>query len=74
MACSSLAERRRWIEGVVLEDLLADFAPDIFLWVELRRVRRKEQERDVVGEHEVATPVVGSAVENQKNMGPGEFS
>ena len=29
-------------EGVVLEDLLADFVPDIFLRVELRRVGRKE--------------------------------
>ena len=29
-------------EGVVLEDLLADFVPYIFLRVELRRVGRKE--------------------------------
>jgi len=30
------------LEGVVLEDLLADFVPDIFLRVEFRRVGRKE--------------------------------
>ena len=41
-------------EGIVFEDFLADFVPQIFLRVELWRVGRQEEQRDIVGKHEVA--------------------
>ena len=61
-------------EGVVLEDFLADFIPEIFLRVELWRIGRQEEQRDIVGKREVAAAMVGGAVENQENILPGKFS
>ena len=60
-------------EGVVLEDFLADFIPEIFLGVELWRIGRQEEQRDIIGKREVATAMVGGAVENQENILPGKF-
>ena len=60
-------------EGVVLEDFLADFIPEIFLGVELWRIGRQEEQRDIIGKREVAAAMVGGAVENQENILPGKF-
>ena len=74
MASSSLAQTAfDGFQGVVLEDLLADLVPDVLLRIEFRRVGREEQQRDIVWEHEVTGTVVGSAVEHQENVGPGEL-
>jgi hypothetical protein len=35
-------------EGVILEDFLADFIPEIFLGVELWRIGRQEEQRDII--------------------------
>ena len=48
-------------ERIVLEDFLADFVPEILLRIEVRRVGRKIQERDVVGNGKVAGAMVGSS-------------
>ena len=61
-------------ERVVLEDFLADFIPEIFLRIELRRIGRKVQERDVGGNGKIAAAMVGSAVENQKDVLPGKLA
>src|SRR5208282_1976487 len=61
-------------ERVVFEYFLADFIPEIFLRIEFRGIGRKVQERDVGGNGEVAAAMVGSAVENQKDVLPGELS
>src|SRR5262249_7295579 len=50
-------------ECIVLEDFFADFIPEIFFRIELRRIGRKIQERDVVGNYKVTAAVVGRAVE-----------
>ena len=44
------------------------------LGVELWRVRRQEEQRDIVGEREVAAAMVGSAVENQEDILAGKLS
>jgi hypothetical protein len=41
-------------ERIVLEDFLADLVPEILLRIEFRRIGRKIQERDVVGNGKVA--------------------
>jgi hypothetical protein len=41
-------------ERIVFEDFLTDFVPEIFLRIEFRRIGRKIQERDVVGNGKVA--------------------
>ena len=61
-------------EGVVLEDFLADFIPEIFLGVELWRIGRQEEQRDIVGKREVAAAMIGGAIENQENILPGKLS
>jgi hypothetical protein len=43
----------------VFKDLLADFIPEILLCIEFRRIGRKIQERDVVGNDKGAGAVVG---------------
>ncbi len=60
-------------EGVVLEDFLANFIPEILLRVELRRIGRQEQQCDIVGKRKVAAAMVGGAVENQEDVLPGKF-
>jgi hypothetical protein len=60
-------------ERIVLEDFLADFVPKIFLRIEFRRIGRKIQERDVARNGEIAGAMVGSAVENQKDVLPGKL-
>src|ERR1700752_3369324 len=61
-------------EDVVLENLLADFVPQIFLRIEFRRVGRQKQQGDVFRNNQLATAVVGSAVEHQQYILPGEPS
>ena len=61
-------------EGVVLEDFLADFIPEIFLRIEFWCIGRQEQQRDVVGNREAAASMVGGAVENQQDILPGKSS
>ena len=61
-------------EGVVLKDFLADFIPEIFLRVKLRRIGRQEEQRDIVWKREVAAAMVGGAVEHQENILPGKLS
>ena len=56
-------------KGIILEDLLADFVPEIFLRIEFRRIGWKTQERDVVGNGELAGAMVGSAVDNRRMSG-----
>ena len=53
-------------ERVVLEDFFADFIPEIFLRTEFRRIRRKIQQRDVVGNGKIATTVVGAPSRTSK--------
>lgn len=60
-------------EGIILEDFLADFIPEIFLRVELWRIGRQEEQRDIVWKHEVAAAMVGGAVEHQENILPGKL-
>jgi hypothetical protein len=61
-------------EGVVLEEFLTDFIPEIFLRVELWRIGRQEEQRDVIGKRELFAAMVGGAVENQEDILPGKFS
>src|SRR3974390_2186596 len=61
-------------QRVVLEDFFADFIPEIFLRIEFRRIRRKIQQRDVVGNSKVATTVVGGAVEDQQDILPRKLT
>jgi hypothetical protein len=37
-------------------------------------VGRQEEQRDIVGKHEVAATMVGGAVEHQQDILPGKFS
>jgi hypothetical protein len=46
----------------------------IFLRIEFPRIGQKIQERDVVGNGEIAGAMVGSAVENQKDVLPGKLA
>jgi len=55
------------------EDFLADFIPRIFLWIEFRRRDRQEQQRDVVGYHQVAAAMVGTSSRPQDVL-PGDMS
>src|SRR4249919_4149132 len=55
-------------ERIVFEDFFTDFIPQVFLRIELRRIRREIQEHDVVGNDKVAAAVVGGTVENQQNV------
>src|SRR5262249_36055351 len=50
------------LKRVVLEDFFADFIPEIFLRIEFRRIRRKVQQRDVVGNSKVAAAMLGYIV------------
>ena len=59
-------------QRVILEDFLADFIPEIFLWIKFGRIRWKVQELDIVGKGQLATAMVGRAVENQKDVLAGE--
>src|SRR6516165_11121777 len=61
-------------EPAALEDFLADFIPKIFLRVELWRIGRQEEQRDVVGHPKVAATMIGRAVENQEDILPGKPS
>src|SRR5262249_50736683 len=62
------------LEGIVLEEFLADFIPEVFLWIELWRVGWQEEQRDVGGNREVSATMVGSAIENQQDVLPGKPS
>src|SRR6185437_235585 len=42
--------------------------PQVFLRIELWRIRREIQERDVVGNDKVTAAVVGRTIENQQNI------
>jgi hypothetical protein len=53
---------------------VASFIPEIFLRIELWRVRWQEEQRDVVGNREVSATMVGGAIENQQDVVPGEPS
>jgi len=55
-------------ERIVFEDFFTDFIPQVFLRIELRRIRREIQEHDVVRNDKVAAAVVGGTVENQQNV------
>ncbi len=55
-------------EGMVFEDFLADFVPDIFLGIQLRRVRRQKKKLDIARHDQIAIPMVGCAVEHQQNV------
>ena len=46
----------------------ADFIPEIFLRIEFRRIGRKIQERDVIGNGKVAAAVIGRAVDGERAM------
>ena len=59
-------------EGVILEDFLADFIPEVLLWVEFWRVGRQEEQRDIVGKCEITAAMIGRAVENQEDILPGK--
>ncbi len=61
-------------EGIVFEDFLADFIPEIFFRVELWRIGRQEEQRDIVWKREVAAAMVGGAVDDQENILPGKLS
>jgi hypothetical protein len=61
-------------KSVVLEDFLADFVPEIFLWIEFWRVGRQEQQCDVARNREVTTAVVGGSIEDQEDILPGKPS
>src|ERR1700681_2887279 len=43
-------------------------------WVELWRVGRQEEQRDIAGKQEVAAAMAGGAVENQEDILPGKLS
>jgi hypothetical protein len=60
------------LEGVVLEDFLADFIPQTFL----RVAGRREEQRDVVRRHEIAAAMVGRTVEPRGYLtnGTGRFN
>src|SRR5215813_2328294 len=62
------------LEGIVLEEFLADFIPEVFLWIELWRVGWQEEQRDVGGNREISATMVGSAIENQQDVLPGKPS
>lgn len=62
------------LKRVVLEDFFADFIPEIFLRIEFGRIRRKVQQRDVVGNRKVAAAVVGGAVEDQQDVLPRKLT
>src|SRR5260370_10419723 len=62
------------LKRVVLEDFFADFIPEIFLRIEFRRIGRKIQQRDVVGNSKVAAAVVGGAVEDQQDVLPRKLA
>jgi hypothetical protein len=61
-------------EGIVLEDLLTDFIPEVFLRIEFRRVRRQEQHCDIARNREVAAAMVGSSIEDQEDILPDKPS
>ena len=54
--------------------LVADFIPEIFLWVEFGRVGWKIREHDAGKDDKVAAAVVGRAVENQQDILPGTLA
>ena len=56
------------LERIVFEDFLANLIPDILLGVELRGVGWKVQQPDVVRNRKIAAAMVGSAVENEKDV------
>jgi hypothetical protein len=53
-------------ERVVLEDFFANFISEIFLRIELRRIGRKIQQRDVIGNGEVSATVVRDTVVSEQ--------
>ena len=61
-------------ERIVFEDLLTNFVPNIFLRIELRRIGRKVQQRDVVRNDQHAAPMVGSPIEHEKDILSSELS
>src|SRR5258708_5287347 len=61
-------------ESVVFEDFLADFIPEILLWIEFWRVGRQEQQRNVVWNREIAAAMVWSSIEDQQDVLPGKSS
>ena len=63
---SLVADGVHRFERIVLEDFFADFIPEIFLRIELRRIRRKIQERDVVGNDKVAAAWLGAPSRTSK--------
>jgi hypothetical protein len=62
------------LEGVIFEDFLADFVPQVFLGIEFGRIGRQEEQRDIVGHREIAATMIGGAAENQEDILPGKPS
>src|SRR5260370_38264191 len=58
-------------EGVVLEDFLADFIPEIFLRVQFWRLGREEEQRAKGARSPQRW--LGGAVENQEDVLAGKF-
>ena len=55
-------------EGVVFEDFLPNFIPEIFLRVQLRGIRWEEVERDIGGDYEIVAVMIGGTVQKQQDM------
>jgi hypothetical protein len=59
--------------GVVLEYFLPNFVPEIFLRVQLWRVRGEEMQDDIGGDLEFVAVVIAGSVDKKQDEVPGIF-
>ena len=62
------------LEDSVMEVLFTQLVPDVFLGIELGRVRRKKRQAKVVGQVEVVALVPASAIEHHQDVVVGVAS
>jgi hypothetical protein len=55
---------------VVLENFLADFVPQIFLRVQLGRIRPEQMQHDIVGDFEFIAMMIADTVHEQQDKLP----
>ena len=60
-------------EGIIFEYFFPNFVPQIFLRVQLRRVRGEEMQDDIGGDLEFVAVVIAGSVHKKQDEVPGIF-
>jgi DNA invertase Pin-like site-specific DNA recombinase len=59
--------------GIVFEYFLPDLFPDMLLRIQFWRIRGKEAQRDIGGNHKIIASMIASTIHDEEDMPPGKF-